>query len=73
MDKREFFHSLRDLLLRTLVEGPGPRAVAQITADALARYIMNEAGPMAPDAVEEMVSRLRGHIETATAAMMGDA
>jgi hypothetical protein len=70
MNRKEFSKCLNDLLMRTLDEGPGPRAVAQVTADVLVVYIMNEAGYQAPDAVEEVVSRLRGHIADATAAAM---
>lgn len=72
MNSDEFSKCLNDLLARTLDEGSGPRAVAQVTADVLAVYIMNEAGYVAPEAVEEVVARLRKHIADANAAMMSE-
>jgi hypothetical protein len=50
MTKIEFRQQISDVLNLTLDEGPGPRAVALITAHELTKYIMNEAGAEAPAA-----------------------
>jgi hypothetical protein len=55
MTKAEFRQQISEVLNATLDSGPGPRAVAFMTADALAQFIMNEAGGDAPAAVEEAI------------------
>jgi hypothetical protein len=58
MDAPQFAERLNGLLNETLNDGPGPRVVAQITADALADFILNEAGAVAPAALEEVIATL---------------
>ena len=70
MNRQEFPKQLYDLLTGTLDKGLGPRAISQVTADALVAFIMSEAGAMAPEAVEEVAARMRYRIDEVTAFAM---
>jgi benzoyl-CoA reductase/2-hydroxyglutaryl-CoA dehydratase subunit BcrC/BadD/HgdB len=63
MNKREFYKELSALFNKTLEEGPGPRAVAQMTAEVLTFYIFNEAGCHAPEAVSEVAHIMEDAVE----------
>jgi hypothetical protein len=62
MTKAEFRQKISELLSTTLDDGPGPHAVALMTGDALARFIMNEA---APAAIDDVIEHMRGALEAA--------
>jgi hypothetical protein len=63
MTKEEFRQKISELLNITLDDGPGPHAVALMTGDALAQFIMNEAGATAPGAMDEVCERMQGAIK----------
>jgi hypothetical protein len=65
MTKAEFRQQISDLLNQTLEDGPGPRWVALMTACALTTFIMNEAGALAPAAMEEAIERMRAALDDA--------
>jgi hypothetical protein len=67
MTKTEFRQQISDLLNQTLDDGPGPRWVALMTACALTKFIMNEAGANTPAAVNEIVERMQKSVELAAA------
>jgi hypothetical protein len=64
--KLVFRAKLQDLLISTLEEGPGSRAVGRITAECLYAFIANEAGAFTPQAVEEVVYILETLLEEAS-------
>jgi hypothetical protein len=68
MKKEEFQKKIWELLLTTLDDGPGPHAVALMTGDALARFIMNEAGADAPAAMADVLERMTAALREAEAA-----
>ena len=72
MTKAEFRQKISEVLNATLEDGPGPRWVALMTACALTKFIMNEAGPDTPAAVEDIVERMRNSVELAPPQSSGD-
>jgi hypothetical protein len=64
--KLAFRTKLQGILISTLEEGPGSRAVARITAECLYAFIQNEAGAFTPQAVEEVVYILERLLEEAS-------
>jgi hypothetical protein len=67
MTEAEFRQKISELLSTTLDDGPGPRAVAMMTGDALAHFLMNEAGADAPERLNEVIAHMRAILEPADA------
>jgi hypothetical protein len=65
MTKAEFRQKISELLSTTLDGGPGPHAVALMTGDALARFMMNEAGATALRAMDDVIEHIRAALEAA--------